>query len=527
MSDYKDIFSGDNERYERKKENRLSFDPNAVKPDTNNAPLTAEEINGTQIPDFTVAPADSADAPETESDLKIEGDTDIAPSDDFSFDKAPDASAASGMKDDFVIGSGFSISDDYASQIRSRKERVAENGKPRPVSDRDVDINKVSRQTAREKKKKEKADKRHGPLYTVIWVLIILLVSGVAATYALLFANDMLGLVGDKTADVQIEQGMTLKQIADELHEKEIIDYPFLFRAYVKFKKQDGSLKYGGYSLRETMGYDGIIEQLQKSNERETVNVVIPDGATVETIGRLLEENDVCTTDQFYYVLKHTEKYDFNYDFVKEIPEDNVLYIFEGYLYPDTYNFFTGAEKYGENNCVHALNKMLSNFRDKLNEACPEYKTQIESLKEYGIDSLHDALSLASIVQMECSGFDSEMPGVAAVFLNRLVWETEPHYLGSTPTFYYPDNRYNTNNYELYDSDGNRVSKAGYEGLPPGPQCSMTASAIKAVLYPDSEALAQKYYYFVTDKNHKFYYNKTLKQHESTIASLKKQGLWA
>lgn len=71
------------------------------------------------------------------------------------------------------------------------------------------------------------------------------------------------------------------------------------------------------------------------------------------------------------------------------------------------------------------------------------------------------------------------------------------------------------------------MSKKGYEGLPPGPQCSMTIEAVKAVLYPDEKALADKYYYFVTDVNHKFYYNRTLKQHENTIASLKRQGLWA
>ena len=501
MSDYKDIFSGDGARYE--KPSGLSFNADAIAPD-NAAPLTADEING------SVAPASRPTEPMDEPTVQ----------------PAPEQSVPA-PQDDFVIGSGFVVSEDYAAQIRSRKERANAQGKQRPMSDRDVDIRKVSREDAKQKKRKAKKNKKHGPLYTLIWVAVILVVSVLIAYFALMFANELLGLVGDTTADVQITQGMNLEQIANELKDKGIIDYPLLFRAYVKFKGQDGSLKYGGYTLRETMGYDGIIEQLQKSNERETVNVTIPDGATVESIKALLVENDVCTAENFDYVLKHIERYDFNASFVKDIPVDNVYYVFEGYLYPDTYNFFTGAEKYGEKNCVHALNKMMDNFESKLLTACPDYKERIEKLKFYGIDSLHDALSLASIVQLECSGFDSEMPGVAAVFLNRLVWEGEAHYLGSTPTFYYPDNRYNTNNYELYNKDGNLVSKKGYEGLPPGPQCSMTIEAVKAVLYPDEKALADKYYYFVTDVNHKFYYNRTLKQHENTIASLKRQGLWA
>ncbi len=492
MSDYKDIFSGDDERYE--KPSIPSCDVDGV---LDNAPLTADEINGSPI---TASPSEPAAQDEPKKPV---------------------------VQDDFVIGSGFVVTDDYADQIRSRKERAQEQGKQRPVSARGVDIGKVSKEEARAKKKKAKNAKPHGPLYTIIWVCVILAVSLVVAYFALMFANELLGLVGDTTADVQIAQGMNLKQIANELEENGIIDYPLLFRAYVKFKGQDSTLKYGGYTLRETMGYDGIIEQLQKSNERETVNVTIPDGATVESICKLLVENDVCTDEQFHYVLKHIKNYDFNASFVKAIPEDNVYYIFEGYLYPDTYNFFTGAEKYGTKNCVHALNKMMDNLESKLKEACPDYEERIKSLNKYGIKSLHDALSLASIVQLECSGFDNEMPGVAAVFLNRLVWEGEARYLGSTPTFYYPDNRYNTNNYELYDKDGNRVSKAGYEGLPPGPQCSMTVEAIKSVLYPDEKALSNKYYYFVTDVNHKFYFNHTLKQHENTIASLKRQGLWA
>ncbi len=495
MSDYKDIFSGDKDRYE--KPSGLSFDSASIEPDS--APLTADEIN---------------------ADLSSE-DAFAAPEYDFEPEPTPVAN------DDFVIGGGFTISDDYAAQIRSRKERANEQGKQRPMSDRDVDIHKVSREEARDKKKKAKKAKRRNPLITVMWVVVILAVSVLGSGFLVHAGIDLLGFFGKVEADVYIEKGMSTAQIADALEEADIIDFPLLFRLYVKFKGQDSSLKYGGYTMRESMGYDGMIEQLQKSNERETVEVTIPDGATVEHIKKLLVENDVCTGDNFDYVLKHTERYDFNQFFVRDIPMDNVYYAFEGYLYPDTYQFFTGAELYGEKNCAHALNKMLNNFEGKLKEACPDYDERVDALKHYGIESLHDALSLASIVQLECSGFDSEMPGVSAVFLNRLVWEGEARYLGSTPTFYYPDNRYNTNNYELFDKDGNLVSKAGYEGLPPGPQCSMTISSIKAVLYPNEEALSNKYYYFVTDVNHKFYYNRTLTQHNNTIANLKRQGLWA
>ncbi|MBQ2704655.1 MAG: endolytic transglycosylase MltG [Clostridia bacterium] len=483
MSDYRNIFSNDGERYDKPNQpKRRTFNDKA------DAPLTPEEINGGKVGSAPTPPS----------------------------------------ADDFVIGGGFKISDDYESRIRSRKEKAREMGRQEPVSERDVHMGKLSKQNARNKRK----NKKHGPLYTLLWAIGIILISVLAAWMLILGANDLLGLVGDKDCDVQIEKGMNTKQIASVLKEEGVIDYPLLFRLYVKFKGQDSSLKYGGFALNGSMGYDGIIEQLQKSNERKTVKVTIPDGATVQGIRKLLEENNVCTADNFNYVLKHLERYDFKYDFVKRIPVDNVYYSLEGYLYPDTYEFFTmvknedGTINYGESNAVHAINRMMGNLDAKIQEKCPDYKDKIKSLKRYGIEDLHDVLSMASIVQMECSGFDAEMPKVASVFLNRLVWENEPHYLGSTPTFYYPDNRYNTNNYALYDENETLISEAGYEGLPPGPQCSMTISAILAVLEPDKDTLGESYY-FVTDKNHKFYYNRTLSQHESTIARLRKQGLWA
>ena len=297
-----------------------------------------------------------------------------------------------------------------------------------------------------------------------------------------------------------------------------------LFRVYLKLKGRDGTLRHGAYQLNMSAvdGYDGIINILQKGNEKKTVTVRIPEAATCQTIGRLLEEKGVCKYDDFRKAMKSN---DYSYDFVKAIPTDKVYFRLEGYLYPDTYDFFTcesESESERVENAKLAIDRMLANFQAHLNKI-PDLKTKIAALKKYGINSLHDALSLASIVQLECNGFNDQMSNVAAVFLGRLVW-SEPKYLGSTPTFYYPDNRYNTNNYEMTDADGN-VYKAGYEGLPPGPQSCVTLDALKGVLDPNTEYLG-KYYYFVTDVGHNFYYNETYLQHKNTINRLIREGKW-
>lgn len=422
----------------------------------------------------------------------------------------------SNIEDEFVIGGGFDLSKDYEGQIRSRRSMDEPPVKPHPLSKRDeIDLRRISRDDKRNKKKAS----GKSPLRTLIYVAIILITAIVLASGILIVFNEVLGIGKNDTCVVVVKQGMSTSSIADLLEDEGAIDHPLMFRFYLKLKKQDGTLRHGAYQFNNSLGYDGIIALLQKGNEKESVSVRIPEGATINRICEIMEENKVCTAKQFKSAIKNG-KYD--YDFVKAIPQEKVYFLLEGYLYPDTYEFFTGET---EENARFAIDRMLENFETKLNEACPDYEEKIKGMSEYGIKSLNDVLSLASIVELECNGYPNEMDNVAGVFLGRLIW-TEPHYLGSTPTFYYPDNRYNTNNYELYDTDGKLISKAGYEGLPPGPQCSMTVDAIKAVLNPNTEYIG-KYYYFVTDANSKFYYNATYKQHKDTITSLKNKGLWA
>ena len=71
-------------------------------------------------------------------------------------------------------------------------------------------------------------------------------------------------------------------------------------------------------------------------------------------------------------------------------------------------------------------------------------------------------------------------------------------------------NGYNTRSTELYGK------------LPIGPICNPSMSAIEAAINPD----INNYYYFVSDKNKKIYFNTTSAGHNQTISSLKNEGLW-
>ena len=143
-----------------------------------------------------------------------------------------------------------------------------------------------------------------------------------------------------------------------------------------------------------------------------------------------------------------------------------------------------------------------------MTEKMQEVVDKISSKADLKGKSVHEILTMASIIELEASGYPNDMAKVSQVFYNRLRWTDQPARLGSTPTSEYIDSRYDTN-----------IN----EGLPPGPLCSPSSDAIDAALKPDTSIKAE---YFVTDKNMKFYYTNSLDEHNDLIARLQSEGLW-
>ena len=334
---------------------------------------------------------------------------------------------------------------------------------------------------------------------TVIWFVTILVISVVLAFGIMLFASEYLGigLNKGKECTVEIDKGMSTSQIAEELKKSDAISSAIMFRVYSRLAGFDGSYEYGVYTFTNELGYEDLAKMLQTEGAKaSSVKVTIPEQANIDDIMTLLEKNGVCTKSDFRNAVRNG-KYDF--DFIEEIPTHEVYYKFEGYLFPDTYEFYN----YDSKECAElAIRKMLQNTADKLTD---DVRAKI---KQSGY-SIHDVLTMASIIELEASAKHDEMAKVSAVFYNRLNWD-EPKFLGSSPTMDYPygNGRYDTNT---------------HEGLPPGPLCSPSEDAILAAVSPAENFTAT---YFVTDSEMKFYYNNSLSAHQQTIAKLKQQGKW-
>lgn len=371
-------------------------------------------------------------------------------------------------------------------------------------SDFVIDTSHETKELKPSRKKKNK--RRKGPIVVILWVVGIVVVS-VALAYALIMGfSDYLGIGNGDICTVEISQGMSTKQIAETLHDSGAIKMPFLFRVYSRLKGHDGTFKYGIYEFSNDIGYEGIVEKLQTEGAHaETVTVRIPEMATINEIAEILEQAGVCTKSEFLNACRKYKTTDLpkRMNYLNEIPIELVRYRFEGYLFPDTYQFYKDENK----DCATlAIEKMLKNLDNKLSDELMQRAQETNR-------TVHEILTMASIIELEASSHPEEMCNVSAVFYNRLAWTDEPNLLGSSPTMYYPskenpDKRYDTN-----------ITP----GLPPGPLCAPSLNAIKAALYPTE---GFKYTYFVTDSQMKFYYNTSIQDHYSTINSLKAQGKW-
>ena len=315
-------------------------------------------------------------------------------------------------------------------------------------------------------------------------------------------------------ADIVIDSTMNVDDIAETLHENGIIEMPWLFKTYINMKDEAEGFLDGEYTVNSTMSYSNIITLLKTVRQyTNTVTVMIPEGYNAQQIGQLLEENLVCRADDFekYYRSK-LEKNDFEEQITVT---ENRFYALEGYLFPDTYEFYViddlpdkpsmDTSQYAK----QAAEKMYSNFQNKIT------KKMYARAKELGM-TFDEVVTLASIIQKEGTN-EENMANISSVFHNRLENMYEYPHLQSDTTDNYIEDVIRPNipssSLALYENVITAYDTYTCEGLPAGPICSPGLEAINAALYPAET----DYYYFLSSSDGVFYYASTVEKHEQNI----------
>ena len=358
----------------------------------------------------------------------------------------------------------------------------------------------------------EKQGRKLKKKFKIILVLVAILLIGIATllgTYCYFkspVSNDK------KEVSIVIENGSTISDIAALLKKEGLIKDENFFKLYVKLKKVS-NVYAAKYYFSPSMNLDEIINTLNEGgyNENE-ISITFKEGINMRGIAKLIKENTSNSEDDVYKKLKDEkylnsiiEKYWFLTD---DIKNSKIYYSLEGYLFPDTYRFNSKDVTVEE-----IFNKMLDQMKKELNK----YKKQIENSKY----SVHELITLASITQSEGYNED-DFKNIVSVFYNRLKTGMA---LGSCVTSYYGVKKDMTD--ELLQKDIDASNPYNTRGnnpvsFPVGPISMPGAKALDATLDP----IETSYYFFVSDKNNKLYFTKTLNEHERMITKLQNEGLW-
>lgn len=311
-------------------------------------------------------------------------------------------------------------------------------------------------------------------LLTFILVLLIFITS-------LFVARDVMSV---KKGDVFIvEEGFTVNRTAAELSEKDIIEFPFIFRVISRINGTDVKIKPGRIVIKSGMSYFDILNLLTNP-ETTLTKVLIPEGLELKEIADKLTE--FVTKEEFYDAIRK----EYDYRFLKKVPERE--YILEGYLFPATYEIKHGMT------AEEIVDMMLKAFDEVFKD---EYYSRAEAL---GM-SVDEVVTLASIIERE-SNTGEERPKVAGVFYNRL---NKNMRLQSCATVQYILKERKA---VLSTADTRIESPYNtylHDGLPPGPIASPGEECIKAALYPENtDAL-----YFVLGADGKHIFSATYDEH--------------
>lgn len=355
--------------------------------------------------------------------------------------------------------------------------------------------------------KKKKKRKGLRALWSIILTIFILGISIFLAYLIITYGRDVLGINNDTTTKIiTIPEGADTQEIAELLEEEDIITYPKLFTTFAGFSGKDIYFTAGDHELRPDMAYDTIFENLASPSlgTEDVVDIAFPEGINLVDTAELLEDQGVCSADEFLDYFNNEAFFGLEYEEYLPSFTSDKFYKMEGYMFPDTYQFYIGMD------VDLVCQKILRNFNNKITER------DYARMEELGI-TLDETIILASMIQHEAGSVD-QMSRISSVFWNRLNNSDTFPKLQSDPTGKYVEevikphiSSYNEKMFDAYDT-------YVCSGLPAGAICNPGYDAIQAALYPaDTD-----YFYFYANINTKeTYFSRTLAEHEAWIDKVK------
>ena len=357
---------------------------------------------------------------------------------------------------------------------------------------------------------------KSGCLGGVMFFVFVVCVSIILACVAWMAASDMLALnqndftavvslpssiFSSKTVDTFDENGnktgtervssADIEYVSSALKEAGLIEYKWLFELFCKVSHADTKISPGNYELKSTFDYRALVQNMRPgSGSAVTITVTIPEGYSLSQIFKKLEENEVCSYEDLVEAAANSN---YNYSFLEGVEAGDMSRL-EGFLFPDTYEFYVGMQ------ASSAINRFLERFHYILTA------DMLKQASDRGL-TMQQVVTIASLIEKEAAvdtetGVD-ERALVASVIYNRLN-AGMPLGIDASILYLYPEHEGGPTA-EMLAVDSPYNTRL-YTGLPPTPICNPGLAAITAALNPETTG----YYYYALDtatNTHRFFTN--------------------
>lgn len=260
-----------------------------------------------------------------------------------------------------------------------------------------------------------------------------------------------------KDTIIEIKQGENLRELSFDLKNKKVIRSRFIFETFLIIYGGERHLAVGDYLFEDKLPVFEVARRIaQKDRRLASIKLTIPEGFDNQQIA-----------ESASLKLK-------NFDKEKFLNKAK-----QGYLFPDTYFFFSS-----------------DNEQDVLRYLSENYKKKINSLKkdiESSGKNENEIITMASLIEREAKG-DSDRRHISGILWNRIK-KNMPLQVDAF--------------YDTYKK----------KGLPKDPICNPGMDAIMASLYP----IQTHYLYYLHDKNGEIHYASTFEEHKKNKIKYLKQ----
>jgi len=312
---------------------------------------------------------------------------------------------------------------------------------------------------------------------------------------------------------VKIKEGANLSEIAGIFKEKNLVKSSLIFNLIVRILGGEKKIKAGSYLFEEPFSAFEIAEKIISGDYGiEYRKILIKEGATVEEIGKIFEEEGFFKKEEFFkiagccagnqtsdfrYPMSEIEKFDLQIsNFPARLRMDEVqaggrILTLEGFLFPDTYFFPKNIS------AEEAVKIILQNFNKKTDSVFRKTAADKE---------VYDILIMASILEKEARVYETRQT-IAGILWKRLE-DGMPLQVDAPFQYYKGKNSYTLTKEDL--AEDHEYNTYTNKGLPPTAITNPGIDSLRAAIAPTQT----NYLYFLSDKHGNMYYAKDFEGHK-------------